>query len=479
MEKSNSFLVKTEAKFLFLPPFFIQLILKKITLLTTMQVWKFGGTSVGKPERMTSIRHLVTSDNDRKIVVLSALSGTTNSLLAIGQALKDNNDNEAMQLTDTLYAHYQSFIDELYKTDEGKTKGKAIIDKEFGFISSLANVKPFTLKQDKELVAEGELLSTQLFASFLEEEGVSSVLLPALEFMRIDTDGEPIFAEIEDKLTELLSHHTDKQLIVTQGFICRNPRDEVDNLKRGGSDYTASLIGGAVTADEIQIWTDIDGMHNNDPRIVKRTFPVRELTFEEAAELAYFGAKILHPSTITPAKMRGVAVRLKNTMEPSAPGTLITANNSTTAEIKAIAAKDNIIAIYIHSTRMLNAHGFLKKVFDIFETHKTPVDMITTSEVSVAVTIDNPDRLEEITESLRQIADLEENDQNQSIICIVGNFMADKPGVAFRILSALKEIPIRMISYGASEHNMSILVDTKDKNNALELLNEALFEFPS
>jgi aspartate kinase len=295
--------------------------------------------------------------------------------------------------------------------------------------------------------------------------------------MSIDADNEPELMAIEEKLKQQLVAQEDKQIVVTQGFICRNPRGEVDNLKRGGSDYTASLIGGAISAEEIQIWTDIDGMHNNDPRIVKRTFPVRELTFEEAAELAYFGAKILHPSTITPAKMRGVPVRLKNTMEPSAPGTVISASQSVNAEIKAIAAKDNITAIYIHSTRMLNAYGFLRKVFDVFEKFKTPVDMITTSEVSVAVTIDNSEHLESITKMLSQFADLEEHDRNQTIICIVGNFLADKSGIAIRILEALRNIPLRMISYGASEHNISILIDSRHKNEALEALNESLFDF--
>jgi aspartate kinase len=442
-----------------------------------MQVWKFGGTSVGKPERMKSIRSLVLADTEKKIVVLSALSGTTNSLLEIGAFFTANEDANANEKIDALQNHYDAFIRELFETTEGLKKGQEIIENEFQFIRSLGTIKPFTLKQDKELVAEGELLSTQLFAAYLQEKGDAAVLLPALDFMRIDADNEPDFQAIKTNIASLLAPQQDKQIIVTQGFICRNPRNEIDNLKRGGSDYTASLIGGAVEAEEIQIWTDIDGMHNNDPRIVKRTFPVRELTFEEAAELAYFGAKILHPSTITPAKMAGVPVRLKNTMDPSAPGTLITANQTTSAEIKAIAAKDGITAIYIHSTRMLNAFGFLRKVFEIFEKFKTPVDMITTSEVSVAVTIDNSDNLEQIMEALSQIADLEENDKNQSIICIVGNFMADKAGIAIKVLEALKEIPIRMISYGASEHNISILVDTKDKNTALEALNEGLFTF--
>ncbi len=440
-----------------------------------MQVWKFGGTSVGKPERMNSIRTLVNADNSRKVVVLSALSGTTNSLLEIGESIKNSKIEYAIEIIDSLKSHYQSFISALYKTSNGLLKGSTIIEKEFDFIKSLAAISPFTLKQEKELVAQGELLSTQIFYTYLEEQGDSAVLIPALDFMRIDADNEPEFKLIEEKLNQLLLGQDNKKIIITQGFICRNPRGEVDNLKRGGSDYTASLIGGAINAEEIQIWTDIDGMHNNDPRIVKGTFPVRELSFEEAAELAYFGAKILHPSTITPAKMKGVPVRLKNTMEPTAAGTLITSKVNHVSEITAIAAKDNITAIYIHSTRMLNAYGFLRKVFEVFEKYKTPVDMITTSEVSVAVTIDNDENLDKITEELNLIAEVEPHDFNQSIICIVGNFMADKAGIALKVMKALKDIPVRMIVYGASEHNMSILVDTKDKNNALNALNAGLF----
>ena len=439
-----------------------------------MQVWKFGGTSVGKPERMHSIRNLITEDSTRKIVVLSALSGTTNALISIGESLKANNDAEATQKIEELYAHYETFIKELYKTPAGYAEGKAIIDKEFSFIRSLVSIKPFSVKQEKEIVAEGELLSTQMFEAYLREEGVNAVLLPALDFMLIDADNEPVLKFTEEKLSSILSQLEDKQVFITQGFICRNPRGEVDNLKRGGSDYTASLIGGAIVADEVQIWTDIDGMHNNDPRIVKKTFPIRELTFEEAAELAYFGAKILHPSTITPAKLKGVPVRLKNTMEPSAYGTLI-ADKTSDREIKAIAAKDNLTAIYIHSTRMLNAYGFLRKVFEVFEKYKTPVDMITTSEVSVSVTIDNDEHLEEIIAELRQFADLEECDNDQTIVCIVGNFSADKEGIALKVLDAMKNIPIRMISYGASEHNISLLIHGKHKAEALNALNERCF----
>ncbi len=444
-----------------------------------MHVWKFGGTSVGKPDRMQSIRHLVTADDTRKIVVLSALSGSTNALLAIGECLKANTEAIAVAQIDTLRAHYDAFISELYATDAGQQAGKQVLDAEFSFIRSLTGIKPFTLKQEKELVAEGELLSTQLFQAYLEEEGVASALLPALEFMRIDADNEPEIAFTQQRLSEMLPNQADKQIIVTQGFICRNPRGEVDNLKRGGSDYTASLIGGAIRADEIQIWTDIDGMHNNDPRIVKNTHPVRELTFDEAAELAYFGAKILHPSTITPARMFGVPVRLKNTMEPSAPGTLIAERtgtfDSTAPVFKAVAAKDGITALYIHSSRMLNAYGFLRRIFEIFEKYKTPVDMLATSEVSVSVTIDNTDRIADITAELSTFCDLEEPDYDQTIICIVGNFSADNGGVAVRVFNAMQNIPIRMISYGGTESNLSMLVHSRYKADALNALNEGLF----
>jgi aspartate kinase len=444
-----------------------------------MHVWKFGGTSVGKPERMQSIRTLITSDATRKVVVLSALSGTTNGLLAIGESLKANDDADANAKINALKAHYDAFIGELYKTDAGRVAGQQAVDNEFSFIRSLTGIKPFTLKQEKELVAEGELLSTQLFQAYLTEEGVASTLLPALEFMRIDADNEPEIQFTEQRLAEMLPQHTDKQIIVTQGFICRNPRGEVDNLKRGGSDYTASLIGGAIRADEIQIWTDIDGMHNNDPRIVKNTFPVRELTFDEAAELAYFGAKILHPSTITPARMFGVPVRLKNTMDPAAPGTLIAertdAPTTNDQVFKAVAAKDGITALYIHSSRMLNAYGFLRRIFEIFEKYKTPVDMLATSEVSVSVTIDNTERIDEIMAELSTFCSLEEPDYDQTIICIVGNFSADNEGVAVRVFNAMKNIPIRMISYGGTESNLSMLIHGSYKAQALNALNEGLF----
>ena len=440
-----------------------------------MQVWKFGGTSVGKPERMKSIRQLITEDGQPKVVVLSALSGTTNALLSITESVISNNIAEAEAKATFLKEHYHSFISELYLTEKGQSAGQEIINREFDYIQKLIGTTPYSNKEEKEMVALGELLSTQIFEAYLQEEGVDSLLLPALDFMVIDEDNEPIMWKIEKNIAEILAPNKGKQIFITQGFICRNPAGEVDNLKRGGSDYTASLIGGAIQAEEVQIWTDIDGMHNNDPRIVKNTFPIRELSFAEAAELAYFGAKILHPSTITPAKMKGVPVRLKNTMEPTAFGTLIS-EKSTDIEIKAIAAKDNITAIYIHSTRMLNAYGFLKRVFEVFEKYKTPVDMITTSEVSVSVTIDQTTHLDAIMSDLREFAELENPDKDQVIICIVGNFWADKEGIAIKVLDAIKSIPIRMISYGASEHNISLLVDAKHKNDALNALNDGLFK---
>lgn len=423
---------------------------------------------------MQSIRQLITADNTRKVVVLSALSGTTNALLDIGNSLKEYNDAEANAKIYALKLHYAGFVNELYQTPEGLANGRQIVETEFSFIRSLTGIKPFTAKQEKELVAEGELLSTQLFQAYLAEQGENSALLPALEFMRIDADNEPELDFTEQALAKVMPLHADKQIIVTQGFICRNPRGEVDNLKRGGSDYTASLIGGAIRAEEIQIWTDIDGMHNNDPRIVKNTFPVRELTFDEAAELAYFGAKILHPSTITPARKYSVPVRLKNTMDPNAPGTLI-ANKTSSQVFKAIAAKDGITALYIHSTRMLNAYGFLRRIFEIFEKYKTPVDMLATSEVSVSVTIDNTEKIQEITDELNTFCTLEEPDYDQTIVCIVGNFSADNEGVAMRVFNAMRDIPIRMISYGGTESNLSLLIHSKYKADALNALNDGLF----
>jgi aspartate kinase len=439
-----------------------------------MQIWKFGGTSVGKPERMHAIAQLITRMPERKIVVLSAVSGTTNSLLEIGEYIRSDK-SKAYAAIEELYATYRDFIQKLFATMPGLQRGKEIVEVEFDRIKALAEV-PFDEKELKELVAEGELLSTQLFFAYLQEIHVQAILLPALDFMRIDADEEPLLEPIETFMrTTLSGENVGIGLFVTQGFICRNPDEEIDNLKRGGSDYTASLIGAAVRATEIQIWTDIDGMHNNDPRIVKNTFPVRELSFEEAAELAYFGAKILHPTCIRPAQKYNIPVRLLNTLQPEAPGTLIT-NHTIDREIKAIAAKDHIIAIRVKSSYMLLAYGFLRRVFEIFEKYKTPVDMITTSEVAVSLTIDNPLNLNLIRSELEKFS-IVEIDKDQSIVCVVGNFGYDRHGGVARVLDTLTDIPVRMVAYGGSEHNISLLIRTEHKVQTLNALNEGLFAF--
>ena len=436
-----------------------------------MKVLKFGGTSVGKPERMHSVAKLI-SGNDKKLVVLSAVSGTTNALVDISCKLLKKQKEEAVKAIDNLFNPYKEFVKNLYKTKEGLQKGEEIINKHYAFVKSHVD-KEFTAKEEKVLLAEGELISTQLFQEYLVESGYNSVLLPALDFMKIDGDNEPVLSFTEEKLSELIKKNSQAQYYITQGFICKNPSGEIDNLKRGGSDYTASLIGAAIRAEEIQIWTDIDGMHNNDPRIVKKTHPIPELSFDEAAELAYFGAKILHPFTIFPAKKYNIPVRLLNTMQPEAKGTMI-ANNTTSGAIKAIAAKDNITAIKIKSSRMLLAYGFLRKVFEIFERYKTPIDMITTSEVAVSVTIDDAKNLDKIMEELKGFC-VAEVDQEQSIICIVGELVADSKGVVKKVFDSLQNIPIRMISYGGSNHNVSVLVKTEHKNEALNALNDGLF----
>lgn len=436
-----------------------------------MKVLKFGGTSVGKPERMHSVAKLISSP-DKKLVVLSAVSGTTNALVDISNKLLKNDTEAAKQAVENLFAPYRDFVKNLYSTKEGQTKGNEIIDRHYEFVKSHIG-KPFTSKEERVLLAEGELISTQLFQEYLVEAGYNSVLLPALEFMKIDEDNEPVHAYIEEKLTAEIKKYPEAHLYITQGYICRNANGEIDNLKRGGSDYTASLVGAAIRATEVQIWTDIDGMHNNDPRIVKRTFPIAELSFDEAAELAYFGAKILHPATILPAKKFGIPVRLLNTMQPEAKGTLI-ATKTTSKEVKAIAAKDGITAIKIKSSRMLLAYGFLRRIFEIFERYKTPIDMITTSEVAVSVTIDDTKNLDLIVNELKEFCKVEV-DKDQSIVCIVGDFLAERKGVAKKIFTSLGSIPIRMISYGGSEYNVSILIDTVHKNEALNALNEGLF----
>jgi aspartate kinase len=436
-----------------------------------MRVLKFGGTSVGSAERMHALVQLI-NDKVPKIVVLSAMSGTTNNLVEIGAALYAKENDKAKQLIDALNKKYNDVIQQLYKTEKALNKGKELIDSHFTHLHSFT-MDMFTVNEERAILAQGELLSTAMFHYYLEEIGVDSVLLPALNFMRIDENEEPDMKYIETHIQKELAKYPDAKLLITQGYICRNAFGEIDNLKRGGSDYTATIVGAAIKSDEIQIWTDIDGMHNNDPRVVDKTHPIAELSFDEAAELAYFGAKILHPTCILPAKDRNVPVRLLNTMQPEAKGTVIT-SKATGDSIKAVAAKDGITAINIKSGRMLLAYGFLRSVFEIFERYKTSIDMITTSEVAVSLTIDNTKNLDAIVKELEEFC-IVKVDTDQTIVCVVGNFSAEKEGYAFRILKALKNIPVRMISYGGSENNVSVLIDTKQKKNALVALNKGLF----
>jgi len=437
-----------------------------------MLVVKFGGTSVGKPERMKKIANLVMGMPGKKIVVLSALSGTTNALVRIGENLLAQQHTAANNEISELEKHYQQFIKELYSSESYKAIGEEIVSRYFSLFRLLAAGK-FDDRGYRELLAQGELISTELFYHHLQEIKTPSRLLPALHFMSIDENQEPELEKISERLKPILETIGNVNILVTQGYICRNHRNEIDNLKRGGSDYTASLIGAAIRSEEIQIWTDIDGMHNNDPRIVKKTKPIAELTFDEASELAYFGAKILHPSTIVPAQKYSVPVRLKNTLDEKAPGTIIS-DKGTRGQFKAVAAKDGITAIKIKSSRMLLAYGFLRRVFEVFERYKTPIDMISTSEVAVSVTIDDQRNLTNILEELNLFGTIEVDD-HQTIICIVGNMLSEKEGVLKEVFQSLANIPIRMVSYGGSPNNISILVSTSQKDKALNLLNEGLF----
>lgn len=437
-----------------------------------MKILKFGGTSVGSPDRIKKLLDII-QVGERQIVVLSAVAGTTNHLIEIAKSLYEKEYDEANNLIDILEAKYIDFIKELYVEKEYLKKASILITEHFNAIRAFTQ-DLFTAHEERIILAKGELISTALFHYYLQEKNITSVLLPALDFMKIDENHEPVISLISDKLKPLLDQHPDVNLFITQGYICRNVFGEIDNLKRGGSDYTASLIGAAIQSDEIQIWTDIDGMHNNDPRVVSGTKPVRQLSFEEAAELAYFGAKILHPQSVLPAQKYNVPVRLLNTMEPQAPGTLISSKKNEES-IKAIAVKDGITALKIQSSRMLLAYGFLRRVFEVFERYKTPIDMITTSEVAVSLTIDNATYLPEIVKELNGFG-IVEIDDNQSIICIVGDFLASKSGYAYLIFDALKNIPIRMISYGGSANNISVLVDNSHKKEALTSLHKNLFQ---
>jgi aspartate kinase len=436
-----------------------------------MKILKFGGTSVGSADRIKALISLITQDED-KIVVLSAMSGTTNSLVELTNFLYSGDKKKFSENNELLREKYYRVVDDLFETIQFKSTGRELINSHFDFIKEFS-MRVFTKLQEKAILAQGELLSTALLNLLLQERKIESALVPALNFMRIDKDGEPDYFYIRENLQRELEKVDNKRLLITQGFICRNAYGEVDNLKRGGSDYSASIIGAAINAEEIQIWTDISGFHNNDPRFVENTSVIRELSFDEAAELAYFGAKILHPSSVNPAREKNIPVRLKNTMEPDDPGTLITSNYIRRG-YKAVAAKDGITAVKIKSDRMLLAHGFLRKIFEVFENYKTSIDMITTSEVAVSLTIDNTDQLDIIVKELQEFGQVEV-DHGQTIICIVGDFIAEKSGTTLEIFNALKGIPIRMISYGGSRHNVSLLIESIHKTEALKSLSKHLF----
>jgi len=436
-----------------------------------MKVLKFGGTSVGSVERIKEVAKLIT-DGERNIVVLSAMSGTTNTLVEISNYLSQKNPEGANEIINKLEAKYKQTVDSLYSTDEYKQKALGILKTHFDELRLLAK-DMFTLFEEKVVLSKGELLSTNLMQLYLNEQHVASVLLPALDFMRTDRNNEPDAVYIKEKLQTILDTYPDTKLFITQGYICRNAYGEIDNLQRGGSDYSASLIGAAAGASEIEIWTDIDGMHNNDPRFVDHTQPVRHLLFEEAAELAYFGAKILHPTCIQPAKYANIPVRLLNTMDPSAPGTLIS-NSTEQGMIKAVAAKDNITAIKIKSSRMLLAYGFLRKVFEIFESYRTAIDMICTSEVGVSITIDNTTHLKDILDDLKKYGTVTV-DHDMCIICVVGDLEWDNVGFEAKAIEAMGDIQVRMISYGGSNYNISMLIRQEDKKKALQSLSNKLF----
>lgn len=434
---------------------------------------KFGGTSVGSPDRMKNVASLITESGDPTFVVLSAMSGTTNSLIEISNYLYKKNPDGANEVINTLEKKYMQHVEELYSTDEYKEKTREFLREEFKYMRSFTK-DIFTSFEEKSIVAQGEIMSTNMVLNYLQEQGIKATLLSAFDFMRTDKNAEPDAQYIKEKLTAIMAENEGYQIYITQGFICLNAYGEIDNLQRGGSDFTASLIGVALGAEEIQIWTDIDGMHNNDPRIVDETDAIRQLNFEEAAELAYFGAKILHPTCVQPAKYAGIPVRLKNTMDPAADGTIID-NVLIKGKIKAVAAKDNITAIKIKSSRMLLATGFLRKVFEIFETYQTPIDMVATSEVGVSMSIDNVKHLNDIVGELKKYGTVTV-DSDMCIVCVVGDLDWSNLGFETLVLDAMKDIPVRMISYGGSNYNISFLIKESDKKRALQNLSDRLFK---
>ena len=437
-----------------------------------MKVMKFGGTSVGTPDRMKEVTKLVTKSGEPVFVVLSAMSGTTNSLVEIADYLYKKNPEGANEIINQLERKYMQHIDELYSTDAAKDQTREFLISEMNYLRSFTK-ELFTSFEEKSIVAQGEMMSTNMVVNYMREQGINAVLLNALDFMRTDKNSEADPVYIKEKLMAIMEKNEGQQVYITQGFICRNAYGEIDNLQRGGSDYTASLIGAALNAEEIQIWTDIDGMHNNDPRVVDKTAPVHQLHFEEAAELAYFGAKILHPTCVQPAKYAGIPVRLLNTMQPDAEGTTIS-NKTEYGKIKAVAAKDNIIAIKIKSSRMLLATGFLRKVFEIFESYQTPIDMVCTSEVGVSMSIDNSAHLGEIVDELKKYGTVTV-DTGMCVVCVVGDLDWSNIGFETQVLEAMKNIPVRMISYGGSNYNISFLIKEEDKKRALQALSDELF----
>ncbi len=437
-----------------------------------MKVMKFGGTSVGSPDRMKEVTELVTKSGEPVFVVLSAMAGTTNSLVEIADYLYKKNPEGANEVINQLERKYMKHVDELYTKDATKEQTREFLVSEMNYLRSFTK-ELFTSFEEKSIVAQGEMMSTNMVVNYMQEQGIKAVLLNALDFMRTDKNSEPDPVYIKEKLAAIMEKNEGNQVYITQGFICRNAYGEIDNLQRGGSDYTASLIGAAINADEIQIWTDIDGMHNNDPRVVDHTQPVHQLHFEEAAELAYFGAKILHPTCVQPAKYAGIPVRLLNTMQPDAEGTTIS-NKTEYGKIKAVAAKDNIIAIKIKSSRMLLATGFLRKVFEIFESYQTPIDMVCTSEVGVSMSIDNSSHLGEIVDELKKYGTVTV-DTGMCVVCVVGDLDWSNIGFETQVMDALKNIPVRMISYGGSNYNISFLIKEEDKKRALQALSNELF----
>ena len=417
-----------------------------------MRVLKFGGTSVGSAKRFKEVARLITAEK-HNIVVLSAMSGTTNTLVEIAGYLYSHNQDGARDTIASLHAKYNGVIKELLSQQESIEKVQAYIDGLFKTLSDITK-DPFGEVQERIILSQGELMSTFLMTTYLEEQGVNVKLLPALSFMRTDVQGEPDQEAIRVQLSRLLEKEKGADLYITQGYICMNARDEVDNLRRGGSDYSACIIGAVVGAEEIQIWTDIDGLHNNDPRVVENTTAVRHLHFDEA-------------------RYANIPVRLLNTMEPEAPGTLIDGTPDS-GVIKAVAAKDNIVAIKIKSSRMLLAHGFLRKVFEIFETYRTPIDMICTSEVGVSLTIDDTRYLSEIVHDLKQYGTVSV-DLDMCIVCVVGDMDWANCGFETKVMNALKDIPVRMVSYGGSNYNISLLVKEEDKAATLRSLSQTLF----